>query len=164
MENTEPITYDWGNAHIYAQWQWHDDARIVADSKALAAIAQACSAAIENKFARAALMTADGEGYHLQVCREDAPFGSTAWDEQDLPYVGIEYAECVGATLHEQWTKQASEEIRRLQLERQSWWDSLKGIIAMSNDPASVKAAAAALRWPDAMVANVRAEAQAQEN
>lgn len=70
-------------AHVYPQFVWHCEAKIIANPAALRAIAAGALAAIETGGASVPLTAIDGEGYCLEVERTN----STGLRHTRLPYI-----------------------------------------------------------------------------
>jgi hypothetical protein len=71
-----------GVVHVYAQEQWHDEAFIVGDARALAQLRDAIETALASGRGSALVMAADGEGYRLHVVRHE----TARMDRMVLPY------------------------------------------------------------------------------
>lgn len=84
---------DWDDlplAHIYPQFIWHCEAKIIANPVALRALAEAALLAVETGATTVKLMASDGEGYALEIERTN----STGLSYTRAPYIE-EYAKCV---------------------------------------------------------------------
>jgi hypothetical protein len=70
--------------HIYAQSSYHEHAFIVGDTESLEMLRDAIESALNyDGIGMATSYASDGEGFELEVYRED---GHAFWDKSRLPY------------------------------------------------------------------------------
>jgi hypothetical protein len=72
--------------HLHGQRAWHDEATIIGNGQALAALRDLIETALAEGNAKGEFFVADGEGYSLTVKLRPAPFGDPTWEEARLPY------------------------------------------------------------------------------
>ncbi len=72
--------------HVYAQYCWHSECRIVGNRNALIVLRDAIDEALRKGKAETGAMVTDGEGYTVEVELCDAAWDSDKWERQPLPY------------------------------------------------------------------------------
>lgn len=72
--------------HIYAQFSWHGEARIVGNRNALTVLRDAVDAALSDGKAETTAMVTDGEGYAVQIELVDRGWQHPEWENMPLPY------------------------------------------------------------------------------
>lgn len=72
--------------HIYAQTHEHGNARIVGNPNGLIVLRDAIDAALKDKTAQTVALVADGEGYRIDIERNDREWRGGGWDNKRLPY------------------------------------------------------------------------------
>lgn len=70
--------------HLYAQYQWHEDAYILANREGLLALQKAIAEALEKGHGSAEAFVGDGEGFSIRVVVKDEDL--SAWREVAVPY------------------------------------------------------------------------------
>lgn len=73
--------------HIHSPSIWHDHAFIVGDRESLQLLRDAIDSALAEEKGKATAFTADGEGFDLEVYREEE---DSYWDKALLPYTDAE--------------------------------------------------------------------------
>lgn len=71
--------------HLYAQYQWHEDAHILANREGLLVLQKAIAEALENGYGSAEAFVSDGEGFDIRVIVKDEDL--PAWREVAVPYI-----------------------------------------------------------------------------
>lgn len=71
--------------HLYAQYQWHDDAFIVANREGLLALQRAITEALENGHGSTEAFVGDGEGFSVRIVVKDEDL--SAWREVAVPCI-----------------------------------------------------------------------------
>lgn len=71
--------------HLYAQYQWHDDAHILANREGLLALQRAIAEALENGRSTAEAFVCDGEGFDIRVVMKNNDLSE--WREVAVPYI-----------------------------------------------------------------------------
>lgn len=77
--------------HIYAQYVWHGEAKIVGNRNALICLRDAIDDALKNGKSETTAMVTDGEGYGIEIELCDKDWESFEWQNKPLPYTA-EYA------------------------------------------------------------------------
>jgi hypothetical protein len=72
--------------HVYGQYCWHSECRIVGNKNALIVLRDAIDDAIKRGKSETGAMTSDGEGYSVEVEMCDADWDSDKWERQPMPY------------------------------------------------------------------------------
>jgi hypothetical protein len=72
--------------HIYAQFCWHSECRIVGNKNALIVLRDAIDEALKKGKSETGAMTSDGEGYTVEIEMLDADWESDRWRRQPMPY------------------------------------------------------------------------------
>ena len=71
--------------HLYAQYQWHDDAHILVNREGLLPSQRAIVEALEHGYGSVEAFTGDGEGFSIRVIVKDEDL--PAWREVAVPYI-----------------------------------------------------------------------------
>lgn len=75
--------------HIYAQPDNHCTALIVGNRNALIVLRDAIDAALASGKAETGAVTTDGEGYSVEIVRDNNDWTSPSWKKRSLPYTGL---------------------------------------------------------------------------
>jgi hypothetical protein len=75
-----------GVIHIHAQREWHDDAYIVANRKALEQLRDMIDVVLREGQTNQSFMVQDGECFDLYITMDDSHWQSDSWKRRALPY------------------------------------------------------------------------------
>lgn len=72
--------------HLYAQYCWHSECKIVGNKNALTVLRDAIDEALRKGKAETGAMVSDGEGYTIEIEMCDADWDSDKWRRYPVPY------------------------------------------------------------------------------